>query len=88
MLTGKPLFSGDSEIDQLFTIFRALGTPTAAHAPCLCSLPAFQPAFPKWRGETLPNVIRAALRTSHALANDSAALDLLTVRRACAARLP
>uniref|UniRef100_A0A1I7WTX3 Protein kinase domain-containing protein n=1 Tax=Heterorhabditis bacteriophora TaxID=37862 RepID=A0A1I7WTX3_HETBA len=28
MATGRPLFPGDSEIDQLFKIFRTLGTPT------------------------------------------------------------
>ena len=28
MVTKRPLFPGDSEIDQLFKIFRQLGTPT------------------------------------------------------------
>lgn len=27
MVTGKPIFHGDSEIDTLFRIFRMLGTP-------------------------------------------------------------
>lgn len=27
IVCGKPLFSGDSEIDQLFRIFQTLGTP-------------------------------------------------------------
>ena len=27
MATGKPMFSGDSEIDQLFKIFKIMGTP-------------------------------------------------------------
>jgi serine/threonine protein kinase len=27
MVTGQPLFPGDSEIDELFKIFRLLGTP-------------------------------------------------------------
>ena len=27
MINGKPLFPGDSEIDELFKIFKILGTP-------------------------------------------------------------
>ena len=30
-LTKHPLFLGDSEIDQLFRIFRTLGTPDGKH---------------------------------------------------------
>ena len=30
-LTKHPLFPGDSEIDQLFRIFRTLGTPDGKH---------------------------------------------------------
>ncbi|CAJ0936467.1 unnamed protein product, partial [Mesorhabditis belari] len=39
MIRGKNLFAGDSEIDQLFSIFRMLGTPDTKD---------FQPVFPKW----------------------------------------
>lgn len=35
MATTKPLFSGDSEIDQLFNIFRKLGTPNPEVSSCL-----------------------------------------------------
>jgi len=28
MITGIPLFPGDSEIDQIFKIFKMCGTPT------------------------------------------------------------
>ena len=46
MLSGKPLFPGDSDIDQLYRIFRTLGTPTDAVWPSVTSLPNYQPIFP------------------------------------------
>ena len=46
----RPLFPGDSEIDQLFRIFRCLGTPTDDSWPGVTRLPDFQTAFPRWRG--------------------------------------
>ncbi|KAL1780238.1 cyclin-dependent kinase 3 isoform X1 [Sigmodon hispidus] len=48
MVTGKPLFPGDSEIDQLFRIFRTLGTPSEATWPGVSQLPDFKNSFPKW----------------------------------------
>lgn len=48
----RPLFPGDSEIDQLFRIFRILGTPTDTTWPGLHQLPDFKPLFPVW--EPLP----------------------------------
>jgi len=48
MATKKPLFPGDSEIDEIFKIFRILGTPTEADWPGVTSLPDFKPSFPKW----------------------------------------
>ena len=52
--TGVPLFPGDSEINQIFKIFRLLGTPNEAAWPGVTALPDFQPAFPKW----LPRPLR------------------------------
>ena len=39
MASGKPLFTGNSEVDQLKKIFAIMGTPTENHAPSLKELP-------------------------------------------------
>ena len=49
MCTRKPLFPGDSEIDEIFKIFRLLGTPTEELWPGVTSFPDFKPSFPKWQ---------------------------------------
>jgi len=49
MCTRKPLFPGDSEIDEIFKIFRVLGTPTEADWPGVTSFPDFKASFPKWQ---------------------------------------
>jgi len=48
MINHAPLFPGDSEIDELFKIFRALGTPTVETWPDVDQLPDYQEGFPKW----------------------------------------
>ncbi|XP_037957701.1 cyclin-dependent kinase 1-like [Teleopsis dalmanni] len=48
MASRKPLFQGDSEIDQLFRIFRALKTPTEQLWPGVSSLPNYKTTFPRW----------------------------------------
>lgn len=48
MATRKPLFPGDSEIDEIFKIFRVLGTPTEQDWPGVTSFPDFKASFPKW----------------------------------------
>eukprot|EP01047_Picozoa_sp_COSAG01_P046712 COSAG01_NODE_4407_length_5056_cov_4.859794_7_plen_115_part_00 len=48
MVMKQPLYPGDSEIDELFKIFRTLGTPTEAIWPGVSKLPDFKPTFPKW----------------------------------------
>ncbi|KIV99351.1 cyclin-dependent kinase 1 [Verruconis gallopava] len=48
MCTRKPLFPGDSEIDEIFKIFRILGTPTEDEWPGVTTFPDFKPSFPKW----------------------------------------
>jgi len=53
MLTRKPLFPGDSEIDQLFRIFRTLGTPDEKTWPDIVRLPDFKPCFPRWERQDL-----------------------------------
>ena len=48
MVTKRPLFPGDSEIDQLFKIFRQLGTPGEDVWPGVTQLQDWNPAFPQW----------------------------------------
>lgn len=49
----KCLFCGDSEIDQIFKIFRILGTPTENIWPSVTNLKDFKASFPKWTQNTL-----------------------------------
>ncbi|GLB02374.1 cyclin-dependent kinase catalytic subunit [Aspergillus tubingensis] len=49
MCTRKPLFPGDSEIDEIFKIFRLLGTPDETIWPGVTSFPDYKPTFPKWK---------------------------------------
>ena len=44
----KALFPGDSEIDQLFRIFRVLGTPHEGVWPGVTQLPDYKCKFPYW----------------------------------------
>uniref|UniRef100_A0A9J2PT86 Protein kinase domain-containing protein n=1 Tax=Ascaris lumbricoides TaxID=6252 RepID=A0A9J2PT86_ASCLU len=53
MATKKPLFQGDSEIDELFRIFRVLSTPTESTWKGVSQLPDYKASFPKWRGNSL-----------------------------------
>ena len=49
LAAGAPPFPGDSEIDQLFRIFRAFGTPGVPERwPAAAALPDFRPEFPRW----------------------------------------
>ncbi|KAH7704180.1 cyclin-dependent kinase 2 isoform 1 [Aphelenchoides avenae] len=48
MATGRNLFAGDSEIDQLYKIFQVLGTPTPQSWPGVETLTAYQFLFPHW----------------------------------------
>ena len=56
-LTLKPLFPGDSEIDQLFRIFRTLGTPNDAMWPGVTQLPDYNPMFPKWESQRIEDFV-------------------------------
>ncbi|XP_015742404.2 cyclin-dependent kinase 2 [Coturnix japonica] len=57
MVTRRALFPGDSEIDQLFRIFRTLGTPDEASWPGVTALPDYKPSFPKWARQDLGKVV-------------------------------
>ncbi|XP_037944703.1 cyclin-dependent kinase 1-like [Teleopsis dalmanni] len=54
MATGKPLINGDSEIDQLFRMFKTLETPTEIIWPGVSSLPNYKASFAMWSSYTLP----------------------------------
>jgi len=47
MICKRPLFPGDSEIDQLFCIFRILGTPKRGDWPAMAEYPDYSTKFPK-----------------------------------------
>ena len=48
MANRRPLWPGDSEIDELYKIFRTLGTPTELSWPGVSRLPDYKSTFPKW----------------------------------------
>jgi len=58
MATRKPLFQGDSEIDQLFRMFRILRTPTEEIWPGVTSLPDYKSTFPCWTTNQLVNQVK------------------------------
>lgn len=68
MAQRRPLFAGDSEIDQIFKIFQILGTPNESIWNGISSLPDFKQTFPKWKSIAL-NTIATNL--------DEKGLDLL-----------
>ncbi|KAF1980737.1 Pkinase-domain-containing protein [Aulographum hederae CBS 113979] len=57
MCTRKPLFPGDSEIDEIFKIFRILGTPSEEEWPGVTSFPDFKSSFPKWNRGDLSTLV-------------------------------
>ena len=68
MVHGKVLFNGDSEIDQLFHIFRVKGTPDTLAWPDFTRFPNFSPTFPTFAPRNLGEVIGT---------NDPLLIDLL-----------
>ncbi|XP_011405303.2 PREDICTED: cyclin-dependent kinase 2-like [Amphimedon queenslandica] len=59
MVTKRPLFPGDSEIDQLFRIFRTLGTPDESVWPGISSFPDYKSSFPKWPRQNLQRIVKS-----------------------------
>jgi len=68
MINMKPLFQGDSEIDQLFKIFRVLGTPTEENWPGVSKLPDYKATFPQWKKQDISTMMKEV---------EPAAVDLL-----------
>jgi len=52
MVSGRSIFCGESEIEQLFAIFRVMGTPTAETWPKVSDLRDWH-EFPQWRPKPL-----------------------------------
>ncbi|KAJ2366432.1 Cyclin-dependent kinase catalytic subunit [Coemansia sp. RSA 2607] len=57
MVQRRPLFPGDSEIDEIFKIFRILGTPTEKVWPEVTLLPDYKTSFPKWQPQNLATLL-------------------------------
>lgn len=73
-MTRKALFPGDSEIDQLFRIFRTLGTPTEVTWPGVTQLPDYKENFPQWARKEMMEIVPSL---------DQDGRDLLVVSNKC-----
>lgn len=57
MVNHRPLFPGDSEIDQLYKIFQVQGTPDESGWPGVTQFPDYKDTFPKWRPRNLAEIV-------------------------------
>jgi serine/threonine protein kinase len=57
LMLKKPLFQGDYDIDQIFKIFKVLGTPNQEVWPDVKSLPHFKESFPKFPTIPFENIL-------------------------------
>ncbi|KAK9788436.1 hypothetical protein WJX73_004917 [Symbiochloris irregularis] len=57
LINQKPLFPGDSEIDELFKMFRVLGTPNEQLWPGVSRFPDFKTTFPKWSPRPVSEIV-------------------------------
>lgn len=69
MAQRKPLFAGDSEIDEIFKIFQLLGTPNETTWPGISQIKEFKPTFPKWKPQSITKKVTNL---------DAAGIDLLS----------
>lgn len=68
LLLKKPLFIGDSEINQLFKIFEILGSPNEDSLPGYKSFPLFKNEFPFWeKVEGLESKLKGTYASEEAL---------------------
>uniref|UniRef100_A0A0N4Z9R1 Protein kinase domain-containing protein n=1 Tax=Parastrongyloides trichosuri TaxID=131310 RepID=A0A0N4Z9R1_PARTI len=56
MAIRRPIFQGDSEIDQLFRIFKVMGTANETVWAGISQLPNYSNTFPKWPAKNLSEV--------------------------------
>ncbi|KAJ7230665.1 Pkinase-domain-containing protein [Mycena pura] len=69
-MKGQPLFPGDSEIDQIFKIFKILGTPNEECWPGVQTLSDFKTTFPQWSSQPLTSVVTVLDRDAIDLLQD------------------
>ncbi|KAK7208667.1 hypothetical protein V2G26_015845 [Clonostachys chloroleuca] len=59
MYTGRPLFPGTTNEDQIVKIFRIMGTPTERTWPGITQLPEYKPNFQMYATQDLRNILQA-----------------------------
>lgn len=59
MYTGRPLFPGTTNEDQIVRIFRIMGTPTERTWPGITQLPEYKPTFQMYATQDLRNILPA-----------------------------
>lgn len=59
MYTGRPLFPGTTNEDQITRIFRIMGTPTERSWPGITQLPEYKPTFQMYATQDLRNILPA-----------------------------
>jgi len=74
MVSGKPLFCGESEIEQLLAIFKILGTPDNKTWPGVEKLRDWH-EFPQWSPQSLSNNIRGLGKECSSLLQNLLRLD-------------
>ncbi|RDA93352.1 hypothetical protein CP533_0333 [Ophiocordyceps camponoti-saundersi (nom. inval.)] len=59
MYTGRPLFPGTTNEDQIIRIFRIMGTPTERTWPGITQYPEYKPTFQMYATQDLRNILPA-----------------------------
>jgi len=57
LVTHKPLFPGDSEINELLKIFQCLGTPSPDDWPGVRTMPRYLDVYERWTATDLKSVL-------------------------------
>ena len=57
LITKKPVFQGDCQIDQIYKIFQLLGSPDDASWPGITKLAFYRENFPKFRASGIENIV-------------------------------
>ena len=58
LVTKTPLFTGDSELDQTYRVFRILGTPTEADWPGIKSFENYKSQLPSYDKKPLASIFK------------------------------
>lgn len=57
IVTKKPLFQGDCQIDQIYKIFQVFGTPDEIAWPEFSKLPYFKECLPRFKGVGIESMV-------------------------------